>query len=123
MTSNAAEEESPLPLSTFEVVYASYPPTAYPASRNALSIPAMIDAEVKNLDSSGASAHSAGTNVLRESLALYADNSVVALCGNGDDVEVDRRSDNTSVVVVGVISGDLTASADRESSTPSRSAP
>lgn len=55
-----------------------------------------------------------GNNVLRESLALYADNSVVALCGNGDDVEVDRRSDNTSVVVVGVISGDLTASADRE---------
>ena len=55
-----------------------------------------------------------GNNVLRESLALYADNSVVALCGNGDDVEVDRRSDNTSVVVIGVISGNLTASADRE---------
>ena len=53
ITSKAAEEERPEPLSTFEVVYAQKPPILYPSFKKPWHIPAMMEAEVPNLAVSG----------------------------------------------------------------------
>ena len=52
--------------------------------------------------------------VLGESLALYANDRVVALCRNGDNVKVDGRRNDTAVVVVGVVARELASAGNGE---------
>ena len=52
-------------------------------------------------------------HVLAEAFALDTDHAPLAFCGNGNDVEVNRRGDHTTVVVVGMVAREFASARDR----------
>ena len=71
-TSNAAEDERPEPESTFEVVYASKPPTSQPSSRILVHMPRSSAAEWPSSPSLRSGSFTSTTSGLYPSLCTQA---------------------------------------------------